>query len=219
MDTDRETHTAAQGEPPAEPRGSSIWAPLVVGTVVSVALVIAVSTGGGRSVPRPGSAALPSAPAAGSIVTTAAPTSPSPASQQPPLPANVAASPASGIASKAGDPAHGKVLFNVSCFVCHSPVGAGVPGLGPTLRESKFVAAHDDAQLVAFIAAGRQPGDPNSVMNGTMPPKGANPDLDGPGLADVVAYIRTLQADARQGPTIGSASTRPAISSANAMDR
>ena len=33
-----------------------------------------------------------------------------------------------------GNPMHGRESFNMSCYVCHGPNGAGVPGLGPTLR-------------------------------------------------------------------------------------
>jgi mono/diheme cytochrome c family protein len=84
----------------------------------------------------------------------------------------------------------------MSCFVCHGPTGAGTPGLGPSLRESKFVASHADDQLVAFIKKGREPNDPNSILHLTMPPKGGNPMLDDAGLFDVVSFVRTLQAKA-----------------------
>ncbi len=92
-----------------------------------------------------------------------------------------------------GNPVHGRELFNMSCYVCHGPTGSGVPGLGAPLQRSKFVAGRSDPQLITFIKMGRQPGDPNTVSNGTMPPKGGNPLLDDAGLQDVVAFIRTLQ--------------------------
>jgi len=101
------------------------------------------------------------------------------------------------LAGPKGDATHGKQLFNMSCFVCHGPTGAGVPGLGANLRESKFVAAKTDDALIAFIKVGRQPGDPNTVLNLTMPPKGGNPALDDKSLVDVVAFLRTLQAEAK----------------------
>jgi mono/diheme cytochrome c family protein len=94
----------------------------------------------------------------------------------------------------AGNAQHGRELFSMSCFVCHGPTGSGVTGLGANLRGSRFVADRDDRQLVTFIKMGRLPGDHNSVMNLTMPPKGGNPALDDRGLLDIVAYIRTLQA-------------------------
>jgi mono/diheme cytochrome c family protein len=96
-----------------------------------------------------------------------------------------------------GNPAHGRELFNMSCYVCHGPTGAGVPALGANLRLSKFIRTRTDQQLITFIKTGRQPGDPFTVFNGTMPPKGGNPMLDDAGLQDVVAYIRTLQQSAQ----------------------
>ena len=96
-----------------------------------------------------------------------------------------------------GDANHGKQLFNMSCFVCHGPTGTGVPGLGANLKDSKFIAAKTDDALIAFIKTGRQPGDPNTVLNLTMPPKGGNPALDDNSLRDVVAFLRTLQAQAK----------------------
>lgn len=95
-----------------------------------------------------------------------------------------------------GNPVHGRELFGMSCFVCHGPSGAGVPGLGANLRLSRFIRTRTDHQLITFIKMGRQPGDPNSVLNGTMPPKGGNPMLDDAGLQDVVAFLRSLQATA-----------------------
>lgn len=108
-----------------------------------------------------------------------------------------------------GNPAHGKDLFNMSCYVCHGPTGSGVPTLGANLRQSKFVRTRTDKQLITFIKSGRQPGDPNTVFNGTMPPKGGNPMLDDIGIQDVIAYIRTLQA-ADAGITVGDPSASSA---------
>ena len=90
--------------------------------------------------------------------------------------------------------AKGKRLFEQSCIACHGPAGQGIPNLGSSLRDSRFVASHSDAALVAFIRQGRLPGAPGSVMNLAMPPKGGNPSLDEAGLSDVVAFVRTLQA-------------------------
>ena len=101
-----------------------------------------------------------------------------------------------------GDANHGKQLFNMSCFVCHGPTGTGVPGLGANLRDSKFIAARTDDALVAFIKTGRQPGDPNTVLNLTMPPKGGNPALDDTSLRDVVAFLRMLQAQAKASASV-----------------
>jgi mono/diheme cytochrome c family protein len=132
------------------------------------------------------------------------------------LPANAARqasdriSGAVAMGASKGNPAHGKELFNMSCFVCHGPTGAGVPGLGANLRASKFVATKNDNQLVDFIKVGRNPGDPNTVLNLTMPPKGGNPALDDAGILDVIAFIRTLQAD-EKGNGASAATAAPAV--------
>lgn len=96
-----------------------------------------------------------------------------------------------GLPSK-GDPQHGKELFGMTCIACHGPTGSGIPHLGANLRESRFIAARSDDELVAFIKKGRQPGEPNSVLGLMMPPKGGNPALDDNGIHDIVAFIRTL---------------------------
>lgn len=103
-----------------------------------------------------------------------------------------------GSSASAGDPAHGKNLFGMSCFVCHGPTGAGVPGLGAPLRTSKFVASKTDDQLITFVKTGRQPFDKDSVLHLTMPPKGGNPALDDKSIHDIIAYIRVLQDDERK---------------------
>lgn len=101
-------------------------------------------------------------------------------------------------AAAPGNPQHGRELFGMTCIACHGPSGAGIPNLGANLRESKFVAGKTDAQLVEFIKKGRQPGEPGSVLGLMMPPKGGNPSLDDASLRDIVAFIRSLQADAKQ---------------------
>lgn len=88
---------------------------------------------------------------------------------------------------------HGKLVFSQTCFACHGPTGAGIPGLGAPLRSSKFVAARNDDQLATFIKSGRQPFDPDTVLHLTMPPKGGNPALSDTDIRDVIAFVRTLQ--------------------------
>ena len=87
----------------------------------------------------------------------------------------------------------GKTVFSQTCFACHGPTGAGIPGVGASLRSSKFVASHDDDQLLKFVKVGRQPFDSDTVLHLTMPPKGGNPALDDYSIRDVIAFIRTLQ--------------------------
>lgn len=103
-----------------------------------------------------------------------------------------------GALSKPGDPQHGRELFGMTCIACHGPSGAGIPNLGANLRESKFVAGKTDSQLVEFVKKGRQPGEPGSVLGLMMPPKGGNPALDDASLHDIVAFIRSLQTDAKE---------------------
>lgn len=100
------------------------------------------------------------------------------------------------------DPVHGDAMFHVTCQACHGPNGAGValpgiPPLGANLRVSTFIASHTDDQLVAFIKVGRKPDDPNSLMYGLMPEKGLNPNLTDADIRDIVAYLRTLQKEAK----------------------
>jgi len=89
--------------------------------------------------------------------------------------------------------AKGKRLFETTCIACHGPAGQGIANLGPSLRDSRFVAQQPDQALVAFIKQGRLADDPKSVMRLTMPPKGGNPSLDDAGLDEVVAFVRTIQ--------------------------
>jgi hypothetical protein len=73
-----------------------------------------------------------------------------------------------------------------------------MPRQGVDLRASKFVAEHSDEQLVAFLRQGRTPADPTSLVGMLMPPRGGNRTLDDPALADIVAFLREVQAEARQ---------------------
>jgi len=100
--------------------------------------------------------------------------------------------------TRAADAAFGQMLFASNCTACHGPRGHGMPRQGPSLRDSKFVAEHTDAQLVAFLRQGRTPADPASLMGMLMPPRGGNRALDDAGLADVVAFVRELAEDARE---------------------
>jgi len=94
---------------------------------------------------------------------------------------------------RAADPNRGKTVFSQTCFACHGPTGAGIPGVGAPLRTSKFVATHSDDQLLSFIKVGRQPFDADTVLHLTMPPRGGNPALSDSALRDVIAFVRTLQ--------------------------
>lgn len=92
----------------------------------------------------------------------------------------------------AGDAGRGKTVFNGTCAACHGPDATGLPGLDKNLTTSEFAAGKTDAELVAFIKAGRPTNDPMNTTGVAMPPKGGNAALTDQDLADVVAYIRTL---------------------------
>jgi disulfide bond formation protein DsbB len=86
----------------------------------------------------------------------------------------------------------GKAHYDGTCVACHAADGAGVDGLGKPLAGSEFIQGIDDAGLVEFIKVGRPTSDPANTTGVDMPPKGGNPSLTDEDLADVVAYLRTL---------------------------
>ncbi|VAV91886.1 hypothetical protein MNBD_ACTINO02-1706 [hydrothermal vent metagenome] len=91
-----------------------------------------------------------------------------------------------------GDAGNGEALYGGSCAACHAAGAVGVPGLGKPLVGSDFVDTLADSELVAFISVGRDPSDPANTTGVGMPPKGGNPSLSDADLADIVAYIRSL---------------------------
>ena len=95
-------------------------------------------------------------------------------------------------AEVAGDAAAGETLFAGTCVSCHGVDAKGLPGLGKDMTTSEFIASQTDAELIAFIKTGRPTGDPANTTGVDMPPKGGNPALDDEDIADIVAYIRTI---------------------------
>ena len=86
----------------------------------------------------------------------------------------------------------GLTIYDGTCTTCHGVGGVGVENLGKPLANSDFVSGMTDAELIEFIKVGRAPSDPENTSGVAMPPKGGNPALDDADLADVVAYLRTL---------------------------
>lgn len=129
-----------------------------------------------------------------SLVAVAAAGTPSVGSANAPIPAPEGM-PELKFSFEAAAAERGKKVFN-SCIACHTKTGAGMPNLGANLLNSQFIAHTNDADLVAFIKRGRQPSDPGSRMHLSMPARGGNPSLKDEQLADVVAYLRLLQANA-----------------------
>jgi disulfide bond formation protein DsbB len=84
-----------------------------------------------------------------------------------------------------------------------------MPHRGANLRDSTFIAARDDRQLMAFIKKGRLPGDADSVDGLFMPPRGGNPALDDAHLAQIVTILRQIQREARHGEQVVVAADRP----------
>jgi disulfide bond formation protein DsbB len=92
----------------------------------------------------------------------------------------------------AGDPVAGEEIF-ATCAACHGAAGEGVPGLGPSFVGNEFVASLSDDELAVFIEQGRPTDDPDNTTGIAMPPNGGNPSLNDGDLADVVAFLRTLE--------------------------
>ena len=96
------------------------------------------------------------------------------------------------------DPEYGQMLYGNTCLACHGTRGQGMPNQGVNLRISKFIAQSTDDQLLSFLRKGREPKDPTTLVGRLMPPRGGNGSLDDTGLGDIVAYLRQLQAEAKE---------------------
>lgn len=86
----------------------------------------------------------------------------------------------------------GSNSYQSICSACHGFNALGIPGLGKTLIGSEFVNAQTDADLVAFIIAGRAVTDPMNSTGVAMPARGGNPSLTDEDLLNIVYYIRSL---------------------------
>lgn len=89
--------------------------------------------------------------------------------------------------------ARGAKLFETTCAQCHGTTGRGMPHQGPSLQDSRFVAGHDDRQLIAFVRVGRSPDSADSIMKLYMPARGGVSNFNDDDLQDIVAHVRTLQ--------------------------
>ena len=96
-------------------------------------------------------------------------------------------------AAPKGDAAKGKTAFEGTCASCHGPDAKGMPGLGKDLTTSTFVAGQTDAQLLTFIKTGRPASDKANTTGVDMPPKGGNPALTDNDIANVIAFVRSIQ--------------------------
>jgi mono/diheme cytochrome c family protein len=107
------------------------------------------------------------------------------------------AAPAANSVSK-GDPTKGKDVFDGTCIACHGADAKGLAGSGKNLvTKSDWMKKQDDTALLAFVKTGRPSTDPVNTTKVDMPPKGGNPALSDEDLTNVIAYIRSLQAQAK----------------------
>jgi len=92
-----------------------------------------------------------------------------------------------------GNANKGRTTFIGTCAACHGQEAKGVPGLGKDLIKSDFAKNLSDADFILFLTKGRPGTDPLNTTKVDMPPRGGNPGLKDQDLADIVAYVRTLQ--------------------------
>jgi mono/diheme cytochrome c family protein len=89
--------------------------------------------------------------------------------------------------------AHGEELASQSCSACHGQDFRGVSGLGVSFYDNAFIQDRTDDEIVVFIEEGRANDAPDNESGIAMPPYGGNTRLTDDDLADIVAFLRTLQ--------------------------
>ena len=92
-----------------------------------------------------------------------------------------------------GDPAKGQAHYETTCISCHGPDAKGIAGLGKDLTTSEWALSQSDADLILFLTKGRPASDALNTTGVDMPPRGGNPALKDQDLADLVAYVRSLE--------------------------
>lgn len=93
--------------------------------------------------------------------------------------------------------ARGRAAYLSTCIACHGPNGEALPNLGKDLAHSEFVGQQTNSQLQMFLKLGRPTWDPANTTKVDMPGKGGNPKLTDGDLADIVQYLRFVQAAAK----------------------
>ena len=94
-----------------------------------------------------------------------------------------------------GDPKRGRKQYLATCLPCHGAQGQGLPGLGKALNTSHFVAERSDEDFLQFLQVGRPIEDPENTSGVAMLPRGGNVRLTDQDLMDIIASVRTLQAN------------------------
>ena len=102
--------------------------------------------------------------------------------------------------TEAGKPAYsdkmiaeGATLFGQSCFACHGADGKGLPNLGKDLTDNEFVKSSSDAELLAYVLAGRTADDPLNTTGVAMPPKGGFNFLTDDDINSIIAFVRSIE--------------------------
>lgn len=89
--------------------------------------------------------------------------------------------------------ATGQRLYQANCASCHGLDALGISGLGKSLVGTQFMQNNSDAELIAFIVEGRSATDSANTTGIPMPPRGGNLALSDADIADIVAYLRSLE--------------------------
>ncbi len=89
--------------------------------------------------------------------------------------------------------ARGQRLYDVACFACHGTDGRGKPNLGKDLVGSAWARRKTDVELAKLVIAGRPVDDPLNTTKVPMPARGGRADFGDGDIADVIAYVRSLQ--------------------------
>lgn len=156
------------GEPADDPETTRVW-PLVSAIIALV--VVVFGTLAWVNWPEPVSAAPFSVMQTSSVLEQSLPTSPTAGTE--PL-------------------ATGERLYGETCAACHGLQAEGVPASGTPLTGSQLMANPSDAELLAFIRAGRAANDPATQTGLAMPPSGGRPDLTDDQLLAIIQFLRTI---------------------------
>ena len=92
-----------------------------------------------------------------------------------------------------GDASKGKTKFTGTCASCHGESATGMAGLGKDLTTSTFTRGLSNADFLLFVTKGRPASDKANTTGVDMPPRGGNPALSSQDLADIIAFVRTLE--------------------------
>jgi mono/diheme cytochrome c family protein len=103
-------------------------------------------------------------------------------------------SPAATGTVQPGNPGQGQQLFQKTCVECHGVEAQGIPHMGMDLRNNDFVAKNTVADVIKYIRSGHGP---TRQFPSGMPPGGFSPDATDQQLADIVAWLKSLQPHSR----------------------